>query len=313
MVNSMNCITLNVFRAIFLVAFTCFVEYFSPVAYCAHVGGRSLNFPSDHSFGVIKITNFKSPNLIAKGTVEIPAGALVNLIVDFGATHDLSPLKNLPPDSIYKLDLKNLEIENNQLKNIENLTGLKVLDLEATEITDDGLRWLHKLNKLERLKLRTTLVTGKGIIHLKPLTNLTFLSLASNSIGDDGLENLVGLKQLNELELSRGKITDVGLKRIAPMSQLKSLDVEFNSITDSGIASLVGMKKLKTLLLSETLVTASCIKYLKQLPSLAYLIYSQKNFPGLDNAKFSAALPHCHVNEYLKHRNPQLELFEPLH
>ncbi|MBS1954205.1 MAG: hypothetical protein JST89_08465 [Cyanobacteria bacterium SZAS-4] len=300
-------------RAALLVTFICFVEYFSPAALGANGGARTLKFPSDHSFGVIKIANFKSPNLIAKGAVEIPAGGLVDLIVDYGATHDLSPLRNLPPDSIYKLDLKNLEIENAQLKNIENLTGLKILDLEATDITDEGLRWLHKLDKLERLKLRTTLVTGRGITHLKPLTSLTFLSLASDPVGDDGLENLAALKNLTELELSRSRITDAGVKRIAPSSQLKSLDIEFNDITDNGIASLVGMKKLKTLLLSETKVSASCLKYLKQLPSLKQLVYSQKNFVGLDNAKLSAALPHCHVDEYLKHRNAQLELFEPLH
>ncbi len=285
----------------------------SDVALGADSGARILQFPTNHSFGTIKIVRSKSTPLDAKGKVEIPAGALVELIVNFDATHDLSPLKNLPPDSIYKLSLKKLEIEDAQLKYLENLTGLVDLDLEETDVSDQGLRWLHKLNKLERLKLRASLVTGKGLVYLKPLSSLTDLSLANIAIGDEGLENLVGLKKLTGLTLSRAQMTDQGLKRIAPMSQLEKLDIEFNKISDAGIASLVGLKNLKELLLSDTLVTVNCIKYLKQFPALHQIIYSERNFNAQDAAKLSAALPRCHIEEYIKHRKVQFELFEPLH
>jgi hypothetical protein len=303
----------NTFLVPLSIALVCALGLVAPVAFGADSGARILQFPTNHSFGTIKIMKFKIAPLDAKGKVEIPAGARVELIVDFDATHDLSPLKNLPPDALYKLTLKKLEIDDTQLKNLENLTGLVDLDLEETDVSDEGLRWFHKLNKLDRLKLRATLVTGKGLVHLKPLTSLSDLSIANDSIGDEGLENLVGLKKLTSLNLSRSRVTDQGLKRLAPMSQLHKLDIEFNKVTDSGIASLVSLKNLRELLLSDTLVTAGCIKYLQQLPSLIQVIYSEGNFNARDAAKLSAALPHCHVEEYVKHRKVQFELFEPLH
>ncbi|RTL44500.1 MAG: hypothetical protein EKK48_04405 [Candidatus Melainabacteria bacterium] len=305
----------------FVVALTfCFAFMFDlsgTLVLPALAGGNSavrvLQFPAKQSIGVLRINRSKGNTIQAKGRIEVPANANIELRLAYEAAHDLSPLKDLPPDGIQRLVLASLEVEDDQLKYIENLTGLEDIDVEETEIGDAGLRWLHKLTKLKNLRLKSTLVTGKGLVYLKPLVSLRNLSLSSNSIGDAGLENIVGLKNLKVLSLTRCQITDRGLQQIASLTQLEKLELEFNKITDSGIASLVGLKNLRELFLSDNLMTGNCIKYLKQLSNLEKLIYSSKNFKPNDVARLKAALPHCHVEEYLKDRNVQLDLFEPLH
>lgn len=274
---------------------------------------RVLQFPAQQSIGTIRIVKSKRDPMQAKGRVEVPANARVELSLAYEAAHDLSPLKNLPPDGIQRLVLASLEVQDDQLKYIENLTGLEDIDVEDTEIGDAGLRWLHKLTKLRNLRLKSTLVTGKGLVSLRPLVSLRSLSLSSNSIGDAGLEHLVGLKNLKVLSLTRCQITDRGLQQIALMPQLEKLEIEFNKVTNAGIASLVGLKNLRELFISDNLITSACIKSLKQLPALEKLVYSSKNFAPDDVAKLKAALPHCHVEEYLNNRHVQLDLFEPLH
>ncbi len=281
--------------------------------YAAETGAvRVLQFPDKQSFGTIRFHKSKRTPIAARGRVEIPADSPIELLVSYDGGHDLSPLRNLAPDAIHKLTLARLEINDNQLKDLENLTGLNELDLEETDIGNDGLRWLHKLTKLKHLRLKSTLVTGKGLVFLKPLTSLTDLSLSSNSIGDEGLENLVVLKNLKSLVLTRSQITDQGLKRLGTLEQVKRLEIEFNKLTDAGLASLVGWKNLRQLLLTDNRITVNCLKYLKQLPALDYVVYSPRNFSPKDLATLKTALPHCRFEDYVKDRDVQYDLFRPL-
>lgn len=274
-----------------------------------------LNFPADHSIGIVR--PFRSPGSFkhaqAKGQLVLPK-VNVELVLNYEAAFDLSPLRNIPANSLYKLNLSKLEIHDNQLKNIEHLTGLHSLSLKESDVTDQGLEFLRNMKKLSNLNLGATLVTSKGLSKLIALTGLEELYLDRTNVSDDGLQNLVQFKSLKVLSLAKTHISDRGLKALAPSPHLRTLDIEYNTgITDAGIANLKEMKNLTELQLANASVTGGCIKYLKLLPSLKSVIYSANNFTAKDLEELHKVMPHCRLVNYDQRTQVPAEMFAPLH
>ena len=162
----------------------------------------------------------------------------------------------------YAINLKNLYLRNNPIKDltpIANLTQLELLHLPGVPIKD--LTPIQNLIKLKRLILShceltditpiqnlTALVFANfsvnRIIDISPLANLTALEtlwIDKNQIVD--ISSLANLTRLKELDLRANQIVDIS--PLANLIQLEKLDLTYNRIID--ISPLANLTALKTL------------------------------------------------------------------
>lgn len=272
-----------------------------------------LNLPT-RSIGTLRILGNEVYPIQAKGRLTFPPGTALLLVLNYDTASDLSPLKKIQPNGLNRLNMEKLEITDDQLVNIEHLTGLQGLDLQETDVTNKGLVHLQPLKNLSNLNLRSTLITGAGMVQLKPLQNLHTINFASTNLGDDGLECFKDLPNLKDCAVARCRIGDKGMKSLCALKQLTKLDVGYNKdITDGGMSFIVGMNSLKQLIIPQTSITVKSLRYLRQLPALREVVYSAAMFDKKQIAEMQRALPKCKFTELLKYRDADIELFEPLH
>jgi hypothetical protein len=90
---------------------------------------------------------------------------------------------------------------------------LTKVDLAYTHVTDDDLAQLEGLTGLQALNLDgASRISDKGLANLQGLTGLQSLSLAYTSVTDAGLKQLKGLSGLHTLNLWGTRVTDQGAK-----------------------------------------------------------------------------------------------------
>jgi hypothetical protein len=92
-------------------------------------------------------------------------------------------------------------------------------------LADEDLSFLADLSELEHLSLNRTRVTDDALLHLEGLRSLKILRLVDTDVTDDGVEHLLKLKQLEELDLYRTQITSEGVDRVKTLPNLKFLRV----------------------------------------------------------------------------------------
>jgi hypothetical protein len=281
----------------------------------AAASNRTLHFPAK-SVGTVLLDKKGAPRkkMPASGNIVCGSDRNVFLKVCFSGAQDLSWFKALAPDSIFALQIMDLDFDEANLANLKYLSGLKQLNLQKTEFSDTGVHYITQLKDLEQLCLTGTNITGKSIAALAVLPKLQSLDLANNNIGDD-LSGLQQLKNLHFLQLSRCNLTDKGLSKLRPLTQLWQLALSSNpKITNEGLKNLSGMKKLASLELFETKIDGRALPYIEQLPALQLLDVSVGFFGVADERALKQALPKCILKQLGRHISPvPTEMFAPLH
>lgn len=264
-------------------------------------GSRIIHFPSDRSMGMLFVLDANNvdsssyndwqPLSEATGNVTVSSGKALKLNLSKEAGDDLSPLSALAANDLVILNFEGVEITDDQLKHISDLTGLQELDLSETNILGTGLKYLDKLDSLKKLwlanthvgdnelscflelpsleglGLRDTPTTDAGMVHVGKITSLETLSLSAG-VGDDGLEHLKGLKNLRWLSTGDRGVTDKGLAHLAGLTNLEYLGLEGARVSDAGMVYLKKMTKLKRLRLYGTPVTEKGFVHLESLKNL---------------------------------------------
>ncbi|WP_283688755.1 immunoglobulin-like domain-containing protein [Clostridium perfringens] len=158
--------------------------------------------------------------------------------------------------------LKNLNLENKNIKNIEGINyciNLKSLNLIKNNISD--ITPLSNLNNLTILRLNNNKISD--INSLTNLTNLTNLDLGINNISN--ISPLNNLKKLTILELGLNKISNI--ETLSNLTNLKTLRMMNNNISD--ISSISNLNNLTTLNLSSNKISdISSLINLKNLKTL---------------------------------------------
>ena len=87
----------------------------------------------------------------------------------------MQALEHCGGDDIQALCLAaNPDVDDDALRHLSGLTGLRTLDLAATKVTDAGLEHLEQLAGLQQLQLAETETTAEGRSHLaSQLSQLT--------------------------------------------------------------------------------------------------------------------------------------------
>jgi hypothetical protein len=125
-------------------------------------------------------------------------------------------LKDIP--SIVDLNIAKLNLKDDDLKNIAELTNLQRLHLENNPIGDAGLAHIKGLVNLEYLNLYNTQVSDASVDHLKGMTNLMALYLWQSKITDEGGEKLKAA--LPDTMINRGE----ELKMLAKIDEQKKAE-----------------------------------------------------------------------------------------
>lgn len=177
----------------------------------------------------------------------------------------------------------------------------------TTEINQDELRNLGELTSLRVLCLENGYVTDEGVAHLRGLSNLEQLKLWKSPLGDAGIEALAGLTNLRLFNVPDAQFTDQALNLLAQLPQLELLRIGSPNITDAGIDSLQAMPNLRFLhLINIPITDAALIKIarLKQLESL-YLDHTQVSDDGIEQLLQSRPDLHFHINQLHHEDDPQ--------
>ncbi len=286
----------------------------------ANVQARVLHFPADRAMGIVStrpasgdyatpvpergFVHVWQPLGVARGDVQVPGGVDVRLVISLDASRDLSGLDQLAPEDIQFLELKHSHLDDDGLRQVGRLTGLRNLNLIPTAITDAGVEHLAGLKKLQVIRFdglierghgsgigdgalrvlaqmpdlrRATLrrmikITDAGLAELASLKHLASLDIAGTSITDAGLASLKQLPALAHLHLGEfdqgTAITDAGLNNIGELTNLTHLDLSGSFLTDAGLAHLKKLSRLTTLTINFSGITQSGLAELEPLQSL---------------------------------------------
>ena len=97
------------------------------------------------------------------------------------------------------------------LKDIPSLVDLNMAKLN---LKDDDLKSVSELTNLQRLHLENNAITDTGLAHVKGLINLEYLNLYNTEISDSSIDALKGLTNLAALYLWQTKVTDEGGEKL---------------------------------------------------------------------------------------------------
>lgn len=125
-----------------------------------------------------------------------------------------------------------------------NWTQDNVIDLGNLNVTDEDLKDLESMPYLAGLWLGNNQITDRGLAYVKNQTDLRMLDLMNNpGITDEGLAHLKNLTQLEQLLLrNNSQITDAGLIHLENMQHLDILVLHGTKVTPAGVSRL--QKKL---------------------------------------------------------------------
>lgn len=282
---------------------------------------RVLRFPKDRSLGTIYVMD-RSVDLFpeifdendwygetrpwkqlspAQGSVAVPEGMRVKLLVSLSAFEDLSPLAQLGPDDIdvlmFGYPINESQLTDAQFKNIRGLTGLEELLIYKSTITgrslrlfsrmtklrkltlvqsdriqDTDLKRLSRLKSLEILQLGDAHVTGTGIGHLSQLDSLRVLALVVPNASGQGLDKIAQLPKLEQLDLIHsGGFGDEAIASLSAAPSLRVLRLIRQPITDKALEHLLQLENLQELTLAHASITDQGIHALKKMTSLRKL------------------------------------------
>jgi Leucine-rich repeat (LRR) protein len=208
---------------------------------------------------------------VARGNVTVPADRDIALRIllkprpselvhpnlrdrCFADPEDLAGLSGLEPNDLGMLFVGALGektyTDEQVVKPLSRLTGLKMLRLYRTGATNKGMEYLRSLRSLQSLELTEAGVSDTGLAVLKDLRALEYMDLWT-ATGDAGLTSLGQLPNLRWLRIRMGRIGGPGLAELANLPRLERLSLwgDGPGLSDQHIRYLEGLTHLKSLTL----------------------------------------------------------------
>ena len=206
-----------------------------------YAGGKTLNFPADLSVGHLMWRDwgnreFTSYQAIgpAQGTVSIPEGKEIMIIVGNSHPNDLSFLRTLKPGDVQILRLQNKPFTDDDLEHFRHLNDLVWLDVMETSITSAGLDVLQNLSSLEGLWIANNNIDDTALPHLEGLTRLAMLGINGTRISAQGALTIIEANpSLSFLAISAHQASDQlipVLQKLAPLTNLNIKSAEPDTI-----------------------------------------------------------------------------------
>jgi internalin A len=229
-----------------------------------------------NTFMLIWPVDEKKNHMPAKGPVRVARNAYVTLGTGWGNGADLQLLEKLKSDDIQSLNVEGSIVNQDSLKYICAVKGLKKLSLSGTWIGDNEIAMVVDcLPQLRELDVSYTQVTDKSIDSILKLKQLNTLILRKGLITNAGLARLASIGSLNGLDLKEMPITDASLKSVGTIKSLTTLNLSSTKITNEGVRYLTGLHSLKMIDLSNTAVGDAGLTELGKISSIEELNLSK--------------------------------------
>lgn len=213
-------------------------------------GARKFVFPEDQSVGLLTVSDWSSQEgreygdeIVAKGTIEIPAGKYVYLQYEIA---DMSYLRQMAPDGIQMLELSWAieDFDEAEMRALEGLTGLQELRIGMV-LEGSGLQYIQGMTQLRRLELDSPYLVS-GFEYLRNLPALEELVLPG-TLGNKSLATLKNLPALKKINLAE-RVTDEGLVHLSGFPALEEINGWQNlGVKGQGLAHLKECKSLRRL------------------------------------------------------------------
>ncbi|MGE0606655.1 MAG: protein kinase [Pirellulales bacterium] len=152
--------------------------------------------------------------------------------------------------------LRKPEVEDTDLRILQDCQHLTRIDLAFTGIGDAGLEFVSGKRPLITLDLLGTSVSDAGLARLAPGNELAELAIGSPLVTDAGIAKLGNYQHLKYLWLKGDKLTDSVLLSFKNCQNLGMVDIQWTPIGDEGIAHLHDCKNLAMLWARHSKVTA---------------------------------------------------------
>jgi len=228
-----------------------------------------------------------------------------DLAIDVSNVNEMTSLRtlwinNIKATSGIKIDklssLIELDLEENNIRNIESLKALKKIkllylnnseisdisalenlaDLRGLYLGDNSISDISALSSLENIvQINLSYNMIKDLTPLKNMTQLRSLPLYNNDISD--ISPLMSLKNLVDLDISNNPLSD--LPPLKEMHSLKSVDIGQTEVSD--LTGLSNMANLVSLNINDC--NLSNISSLKNLPKLESLHLYNNNLSNISS------------------------------
>jgi len=176
---------------------------------------------------------------------------------------------------------------------VGKLTGLMALRMDHADVDDEAVKDLNNLTNLQNLSVRRTEISGKALAELKTLQRLNTLELTGLEDVSTVLKRLAGSKNMQKLLISECGLNDDDLKPVATMPNLQCLDISSNhDISNSTMESLSNLRHLKNLSIQRTSITPASLPNIRKLTELRIL---QSDWDSKARASVQEVMPlvHC--------------------
>ena len=202
------------------------------------IGGRSL---------IIYGKNKPGKNTEIDSDADTPEEQMPDVL--FILTPTVADTGKIPDktDDLYAIYCWQIPIDDQGLRHVARLSGLKVLWLAHTPISDKGLAHLRDLKSLRSLQLTDNpQITGAGLVHIGKLSWLKSVSLREiYEVGDDDIAHLTNLTGLTSFATDSDRITDAGVAHLSNLHSLEGLALENAGLTDKALSHVARLKKLE--------------------------------------------------------------------
>ncbi|MBC7822233.1 MAG: hypothetical protein IAG10_35560 [Planctomycetaceae bacterium] len=210
---------------------------------------------------------------------------------------DLAKLAESVGPTLKCLNLREMRVADDDLKQLAKFPKLERLSLLSTAIRDAGLEHVVRLESLVQLDVGG-FITDAGLKRLSKSRSIRQLSLIDAQITDAAAESLVAMPQLESLTLQWTRFGDAGLKQLAAADRLKRLSAESSTFTDAGVEALASCKRLESLGLLGEELTVACLKPLETMTGLRELPISFPNQRQEDLKALRTALSKTKVRDF---------------
>lgn len=254
-----------------------------------------------------------SAHFPARGVVKCAAGSRLLLKVGFDGSSHLAELDKLPVDGLFGINLKRMEIADDDLKHVGRLTGLHHLELEGTDVTAKGIAHLGALKNLHFLGVDKTLINGDATKTIGKLTNVENLVFGHNDLSDECFKDLLPLIKLENLHADNVHMSDKAIDYICKFPKLRNLKLSGNNrISDRAMTKLQNTK-VESVNVQNTGVSIKSLPSFLKMPELDYLKLEKRNFKPDEQRLIKSKLPKVNVVFEGKEKDFPKGMFDPLH
>ncbi len=282
-----------------------------------------MDFPSEYSMGELYLLDRNASqdesepgtttHFAARGRLKFPPGTRAILKLRYEGSQHMSELGRLKPNSLFGINMKRMEVTDDDLKHVAKLTGLVHIELEGTDITSRGVFNLEPLKNLHYLGVDKTLIKSDAMKSIGRHSALVNLIVGHNELDDECYKDLLNLKNMTNLQVDNVHLSDKGFDYIVKLPKLAVLKVSANNRIGDNSMSKLQNSKIEYINVQNTGVGPRSIPYFLKMPVLKCLKLERRNFSAQQQKDVVQKLKHVKIDFRGKERDIPQGFFDPLH